>query len=368
MNQSDRPDAACILVVDDTIENIQILGGILRGKGYEINIAQDGLQALEAVAAIPPDLILLDIMMPGLDGFETCKRLKADPNTREIPIIFLTARTETEDIVRGFQLGAVDYIVKPFNAEELLVRVNTHLSLKFGRETIQRQHAEQRELVHILCHDLTNPISFISGLLQIAEDRPEILNQKKSLMVRAADNCLNIIELVRRMRALDEGKLSISLTAVNLQHALSMSIDQLQSRFEAKGVQPLLKVEPDLTVLADETSFVNSVLNNIFTNAIKFSFSGSVIVVEASRQPGSVTLTITDSGIGIPERLREKLFDLGEATSREGTAGESGTGFGMPLMKKFITLYGGTIEVFSREKIGDEPDHGTQVKLVLKTG
>lgn len=132
-----QPDNFRILVVDDTPQNIQVLGTLLRREGYQINVARNGLQALDIVAKAPPDLILLDVMMPELDGFETCRRLKQNATTWDIPIIFLTARTETEDIVHGFEVGAVDYVTKPFNPPELLSRVHTHLALQAARAKLQ---------------------------------------------------------------------------------------------------------------------------------------------------------------------------------------------------------------------------------------
>jgi class 3 adenylate cyclase len=131
-----------ILVVDDTPANIQSLAAILKGKGYQISVATNGKQALEVVARIQPDLILLDVMMPEMDGFETCRRLKAAEQWRQIPVIFLTARTETADLVQGFELGAVDYVAKPFNAHELLARVNTHLTVDELRRSLAAKNAE----------------------------------------------------------------------------------------------------------------------------------------------------------------------------------------------------------------------------------
>jgi DNA-binding response OmpR family regulator len=136
-----------ILIVDDTPRNIQVLGTILKEQGYQINVAQNGLQALDVVAKVPPDIILLDVMMPELDGFETCKRLKADPSTDHIPVIFLTAKVETEDIINGFELGAIDYVTKPFNPTELLARVDTHLMLyKLKRNLEELVEARTEEL------------------------------------------------------------------------------------------------------------------------------------------------------------------------------------------------------------------------------
>ncbi len=125
-----------ILIVDDTQKNIQVLGTMLQEEAYQINVAQNGLQALQVVEKVKPDLILLDIMMPEMDGYETCERLKSDPETKDIPVIFLTAKTETDDIVKGFNLGAVDYVTKPFNHAELMSRVTTHLELKAAREKL----------------------------------------------------------------------------------------------------------------------------------------------------------------------------------------------------------------------------------------
>ncbi len=158
MNITPYPDTAMdldnsklhILIVDDTLRNIQVLGTILRQERYQINVAQNGKQALDVVSKVRPDLILLDVMMPEMDGFEACRHLKEDPGTADIPVIFLTAKVETEDIVKGFELGAVDYVTKPFNPTELLVRVHTHLSihllqaaLKHSLADISRMQREQ---------------------------------------------------------------------------------------------------------------------------------------------------------------------------------------------------------------------------------
>ena len=168
---------ARILIVDDTLQNIQVLGTILREEGYQLNVAQNGVQALEAVQKILPDLILLDIMMPEMDGFEACRHLKEDAKTRDIPIIFLTAKIETEDIVHGFSLGAVDYVTKPFNPTELLSRVQTHLQLKTAREKLA-------DLADKLSHYLSPPVyaSIFSG-----ETDAQIASYRKPLTIFFSD-------------------------------------------------------------------------------------------------------------------------------------------------------------------------------------
>lgn len=153
--QTQRP----VLIVEDNPKNVQVLGTILMEGGYQVAVAGSGPAALELVPKTKPDLILLDIMMPEMDGFEVCRRLKADPATHEIPVIFLTAKTETDDIVKGFDLGAADFITKPFRAKELLARVNTHISLLRLQQDLKRQNQE-------LAEALAN-VKTLTGLLPI---------------------------------------------------------------------------------------------------------------------------------------------------------------------------------------------------------
>ncbi|MBU3916417.1 hybrid sensor histidine kinase/response regulator [bacterium] len=366
MNDS-REKKGNILIVDDTVKNIQVLGAMLRKKDYMIYVAQDGIQAIEIAEKVIPDLILLDIMMPKLDGFETCEKLKKAPATRDIPIIFLTAKTDTEDLIKGFQLGAVDYITKPFNSMELMARVETHLELKFSRETILNQSNERKELLHVLCHDLMNPLSGLKSILDLAEDDPIVLQRMESFMAIAVDNCINIIDLVREYRALDEGLLDLKPVAHTLNSLVKESNSILHQKIMDKDLKVNININEEHRVLVEKVSFINSVLNNAFTNAIKFSFPGSTIDVSSERKGDFIALSIKDVGIGIPDHIKINLFNVNVATSRPGTAGEKGTGFGMPLMKRFMSVYGGSIEVFSKEKIDGSEDHGTEIRLLLKT-
>src|SRR5882762_3407681 len=160
---------ARILIIDDAPANIQTLSSILKERGYQINIATNGRQGLEVLERIRPDLILLDIMMPEIDGFETCRRIKVSAAWREIPIIFLTAKTDTADIVRGFELGAVDYVAKPFNAHELLARVNTHLTLDY----LHREN--ERLLLNVLPPSIANKLKQQVGIIAERFDDASVL-------------------------------------------------------------------------------------------------------------------------------------------------------------------------------------------------
>lgn len=362
---------AMIMIVDDNPKNLQLVGEILNKEGYRVCLVPSGAQALKAAQVVSPDLILLDIMMPEMSGFETCQKLKELTVTSEIPIVFLTAKAETDDLVKGFELGAVDYITKPFNSHELLARVQTHLQLKFALKTVETQRNELEELTHILCHDLSNPLQAIVSGIQIAKTGSRgakrfQTEEYQDLLLDAALHGVNVIELVRVLRSMESEKSGLMLSPVKLKEALSESIQTLGHRFSEKKIQPIVDVTKEIHFLAEKISFVNSVINNLLTNAIKFSFPDSKVIISAEAEKEKVTVTIRDFGIGMPGDLLEKLFSADREKKRFGTTGESGTGFGMLLVKKFISIYGGEIAVSSKEKSASPDDHGTEVKLTLK--
>ncbi len=179
-----------VLIVDDTPRNIQVLGTILKDQGYQINVAQNGLQALDVVTKVTPDIILLDVMMPELDGFETCKRLKENPDTAEIPVVFLTAKVETEDVVHGFELGAVDYVTKPFNPTELLVRVDTHLTLyklKRNLEQLVEERTEELQFAHAQLQQYVKELEVRDRLTQLQMKSPTFDEAYEAILIAIND-------------------------------------------------------------------------------------------------------------------------------------------------------------------------------------
>ncbi len=349
-----------ILVVDDTQTNLDLLATIL-GDAYDVSTARDGHSAFEILETTKPDLILLDIMMPEMNGYEVCTILKRNKELADIPIIFLTARTAAEDIVRAFEIGAEDYISKPFNTAELMARVKAHLEIKNSRDVIKQKVAEQRELFHILCHDLANPFSSIIGVLELLQNSPEYFSEYGDLLRSAARNGMEVINLVREMHAMEEKPLL--LKRVNLLNAANESLSILAQKFKAKDLKTETHIDPDIYVRTEKTSLINSVLNNILTNAVKFSFEGTAIEIRAYRNDAGVYVSIKDSGIGMPPKLLEDLFDIHKATSLPGTLGEEGTGYGMPLIERFMKAYGGDIRVTSRDISIYPNDHGTEITL-----
>jgi len=185
---------ATILIVDDNPKNLQVLGTILKQTGYQIIVAQNGFQTLKTVKKISPELILLDIMMPEMDGFEVCKKLKELPETKEIPVIFLTAKTETEDIIEGFKAGAVDYVVKPFNSSELLSRVNTHIELAHTRKL-----QGVLEMAGAVCHEINQPMQTILGYSELLLLNMEPDNNTFEKLQKIKDQIEKMRQITRKL-------------------------------------------------------------------------------------------------------------------------------------------------------------------------
>jgi len=355
-----------ILVVDDNLSSIHLIKTILAKSGFDAIAATNGPEAIElAAAARRPDLILLDVHMIGMDGFETCRRLKQLHSTAHIPVIFLTANTETKSIAKGFELGAVDYVTKPLKAVELRARIKTHLELRQKELDIIDKNNEQKELLHILCHDLTNPLANLETLLEMYKRKPSLLDELIPDISISIQNGLELIDQVRKMRAVEEEKYEIQLQSENLYSVTMEAISIIRSKAERKNIAIEVAIDSDHSVMVEKTSLINSVLNNLFTNAIKFSFNGSKIEVKSVKKGKQIHLSIIDFGLGMPSRLVNDIFDISKATSRPGTEEEKGTGFGMPLVKKFVLAYGGGMTVVSEEKTAQSRSHGTEIVLML---
>ncbi len=357
-----------ILIVDDTPENIDIMDGLLRSD-YKIKVATNGKMAVKIVETTePPDLILLDIMMPEMDGYEACQQIKMNSKSKDVPIIFITARTSIDDVVKGFELGAIDYVTKPFNPPELLARVKTHISLKESYRIISQKNQEQKELLHVMCHDLANPISFIKGIIDLAKNDPAIYQRMENHMITAMKNGSEVINMVRQMRAIEENKYKLHIIDLSFSLLLNESLQIISHKINKKNIKIIECIEEEIYIYVERTSFINSVMNNLLTNAIKFSEPDSEIHIHANKIQNQIQITVQDFGIGMSQKLIDDVFDLNKPTSRKGTAGETGTGFGMPLVKKFVNLYGGEICISSTEKQDGITNHGTKINLILKSG
>ena len=367
MRKALDPAQATLLLVDDSLENLKLLGQLLKKTTYRLVVAQSGKDALEFLEQKPVDLVLLDVMMPGMNGFEVCGILRKNPAYKDMPVLFLTAKADQESINLGLELGGDDYITKPFNGKELLVRVHHHLDRVFAKRQLEQKSQESRELIHVLSHDLANPMASILSFAGLVKEDPQLLAEIFPRIADLAQSSLDLIELIRRMRYLEEKGLEVE--SVDLAAVLDQVREVNAQKLREKQVQLETLCPPQgPVVVAEHTSLLHSVLNNLVTNAIKFSNPGGKIDIKVCPcDDGQVTVEISDQGVGMPPVLVEQLFDLSKKTSRVGTAGERGTGFGMPLVKKFMDYYGGRVEVVSKEEKTHPEDHGTQVILYFQT-
>lgn len=349
--------AARILLVDDDRINRRILAGILRPEGYELTEAGSGEETLEQYAASPPDLVLLDVMMPGIDGFATCRHLREGYGDHCAPVIFITAKSESDDVVQGFAAGGVDYLPKPFRAKEVVARIRLHLqnrALIEAQRTLVEQlsqaNAAKNQLLGMAAHDLRNPLASIralAGLLQ--EDGAGPLNaDQRDLIVTIQEASQSMLTLVNELldtSVLESGEVAIAPAEASLGDLLDKEIRLQNLNAAGKGQRIVLAPgDPLPTRLRFDPDKVRQVINNLLTNACKFSPPGSVITVRTTVAPGTCTVAVQDQGPGIPENERHKLFKEFGRTSVRPTGGEKSTGLGLAICRRIMVAHGGSID------------------------
>jgi signal transduction histidine kinase len=367
-----------ILIVEDTPANIQVLTATLRERGYQISVATNGHQALEVVARVHPDLILLDVVMPEMDGFETCRRLKGSEQWRQIPIIFLTAKTDAADIVKGFDLGAVDYVGKPFNAHELLARVNTHLTIdRLRRENerllleaqrsfedlraaqarllLSETTASQGRLAAVLSHELNSPIaalrSAVESLLQLYKkkgggDEGKLAGIFEDLARSALESSQRLKELIARMQRftnLDRAEEQ----AVDLNELLRDTVGVLQSELN-QTAEINLDLQP-LPVLRCRPQQLGAVFLNLLRNAAAHLGEKGKISVTSLQSNSEITIQVCDTGRGIAADRLPSLFEPTFAV-KGGRVGSSN--WGLFSSRGIILDHDGQIKIDSIEGEG----------------
>ncbi|WP_321372809.1 hybrid sensor histidine kinase/response regulator [uncultured Draconibacterium sp.] len=353
-----------ILIVDDVPKNIQVLGTLLAKFKCELAVAMNGQQALDTVEKVKPDLILLDVMMPIMDGHETCRRLKSNESTKDIPVIFLSAKTETEDIVEGFKLGAVDYVTKPFIGKELVARVQTHLTLRQTQQTLSEEVHSKNKFFSIMSHDLRGAFGIITNFVQLIQEGGDFLtNEEKDELLNdiqtTSTNTLELLENLLKWARSQTG--AIKFSPENLK--LTCLFDEIQrnhtSIAQAKDISILNSERDELAVYGDR-NMILLIIRNLVSNAIKFTNKGGQISLIAQKADDNmIKVVVADTGVGISPDKVGQLFSIESKTTSNGTANEQGHGLGLVLCKEFVKINNGDIGIIS------EPDKGTQVWFTL---
>lgn len=356
------PEKSLVLVVDDQPKNLQLAASVL-SPYYRLLLADSGQKALNIAAEKQPDLILLDVMMPGLSGYEVCGKLKENEATRDIPVIFLTAKTEVEDIMQAFEVGAVDYVTKPFKAKEVLARLKTQISLRQSEKLLKQHNAFKDRLFSIIGHDLLGPLGSIYNLMEMIRENQETFEKQQVLsychMVQESsshtiDLLNNLLEWSRSQLQHHRAEVQPVVVAAELQQVLS----QLGQLAVNKGIRFEEQVPADLQVKAN-ANMLQTILRNLVSNSIKFTASGTHITITASRQNGVVEFAVADQGLGIKPEIVQRILSKTNSSTSFGTNNEKGSGLGLNLCVNFIEQLGGKL------RIDSEPGKGSTFRFTL---
>ncbi|MDM8549025.1 hybrid sensor histidine kinase/response regulator [Desulfobacterales bacterium HSG2] len=347
-----------VLIVDDVPKNIQLAGSILQKEGYHISFANNGNTALNLTQTNDFDLILLDIMMPEMDGFEVCDRLKQKPETKEIPIIFLTAKTGTESTIKGFDIGAVDYVTKPFNEKELLARVRTHLELRDAQKNLREANATKDKFFSIIAHDLKNPFNALLGLSKLLLQNFDIFDDDKKKhfiegIFQSSEQGYKLLENLLDWSRIQTGKIDWKPAEIDLYTYAFENVSLLKIGAENKKISLHSDISKDTIIYAD-ANMVTMIVRNLVSNAIKFTNEGGEVKITSETKGDDEEITISDTGVGIKPENIKKLFRIDAHHSTLGTANEQGTGLGLILCREFIEKNGGKIWIESEVGKGSE--------------
>jgi len=361
-----------ILIVDDLPENVLVVEKTLQKEGYQTEIATSGNEAIERIANIKPDLILLDVLMPNMNGFKVCEIIKSNPENKTIPIIFLTALHEPHYIVEGLKVGGVDFISKPFNLTELLARVQTHIKLKKALEDndayisklkktndelqktkiiLSELNNSKDKFFSIVAHDLRNPFQGFSKLTDYIMNHYDSLDREelKEMISDMNISALKLNKLLENLLAwakIQLGKFSIKLTEHNLKQLVDINIILFQDSAKAKNIELINSIPEDFVIYTD-LQMINVIIRNLLSNALKFTDLFGQVKFRAKQINGHILLTIEDNGIGIASDELSLLFAIDSQLIKTGTAGEFGTGLGLILVKELLDRLGCNIVVKS---------------------
>lgn len=340
-----------ILIVDDTPANLELLAGMLQQRGYEPRPVLSGRRALSAARTDPPDLILLDVRMPEMSGLEVCAELKADAALRDIPVIFITALAETEDKVKAFALGAVDYVTKPFQLEEVLARVNVHLELRRQQRALEEANGElarleQRRdsLVHMLVHDLRSPLQAVLGGLELArmDHAPQEPEDYMLEVERSVRGLVDMVSCVLDVSRLESEQMPLERTAVDviaLAHATVRKLESLRGRRTIAVEAPAA-----LPPTAADARLLSRILQNLLANALKFTDPRhGVITIRIDAVPDGIRTTVADNGPGIAAEFRERVFDKFKQVEARQQGHVLSSGLGLTFCKLAVEAHGGRI-------------------------
>jgi len=353
-------DDSRILIVDDDEIIRKLLRRVLERSGFEIDEAASGEEALRQIETNPPDLILLDVVMDGIDGFQTCRKLKGIEGMAEVPIVFVTGRSDTGSIVEGLNAGGNDYITKPINRHEALARIRNHLKMrKLMRmqaefiDGLKKANLAKNRVIGVASHDLRNPIASIRGLSEFLLESGPLNDDQKEIATTiqsTSDTMLNLVEELLDLSVIESGEERTDFEPCNVFELVSSSIGIYQFTANKKSIQIDLQEAgdvPDLLLL-DKMQF-RRLVDNLLSNAVKYSPLETKVNVLLQAEGETLKIVVEDEGPGIPEHEMHKLFtDFGK-TSVKPTGSETSTGLGLSICKKIAEVHKGSVHAENRK-------------------
>lgn len=347
-----------ILAVDDVLDNLILVQAILESEGYEIDLVSDGIKALRQVEQSPPDLILLDVMMPGIDGYEVTRRIRNNPAISYIPILLITAFHESS-VVEGLDAGADDFIRKPFDTDELLARVRSLLRLKHSLDEQQKMARQREDFVSRLTHDLRTPLVAADRMLNLFEMEtfckisPE-MKQAIAVMIRSNQNLMEMVNTLLEVYRFEAGKKTLNWEICDLREISQEVVSELSPLTSEKGLTLIIDSREldsqgkNAGIIMGDRLELRRVLNNLIANAIKFTDTGGITIRIFETSPhsanqDSVTIEIQDTGYGIAPEDQATIFKR----FRQGKHKRSGSGLGLHLSHRIVEAHAGTIQVTS---------------------
>ena len=359
LNRSDYK----ILIVDDVISNVLLLKILLTNEKFQVCTANNGRACIEMTKKEHPDLILLDVMMPDINGFDTAVILKKDPETKDIPIIFLTALNSPQDLVHGFQVGANDFLTKPFNKEELVMRVTQQISLVAAKRIIEKQNAELKatlsnrdKMYSVIAHDLRSPMASIRMVLNLivqstsAEKVGPELYMLLDQANRESEEVHDLLDNLLKWTKSQTGRLNVVLQDLDLNDIVPGVVEIFEMIANTKNIKLEMKKTDEALKVHADNDMLKTVLRNFMSNAVKFSPENSTIQIVMAKEGDFARVSVKDQGVGIAADRLGSIFHKGETTY--GTGGEEGSGLGLQLCQDFARKNGGDCYVESVEGQG----------------
>ena len=346
-----------ILVVDDDRLNVRILGGILKSEGYVLADANSGERALEVYAEFRPHLVLLDVIMPGIDGLETCRQLRKTYGEKAATVIFITAKSDSDDIVEGLAAGGADYLPKPFKPKEVLARIRSHLQNQLLSERqhhlveqLARADAAKNRFLGMAAHDLRNPLSSIRGLSEFLRDGVvgTLTPDQLDLVTTIHGTSQAMLEMVNDLldvATIESGELKLTVKPHDLANLITRSVDLTNIEAARKNTRVVFAPPALPPVIGIDAAKMKQVIDNLLSNGVKYSPAGSTItvVMNPAHAPGTLSFAVQDQGPGIPDNERDKLFKDFGRLSAQPTGGEKSTGLGLAICRKIVEAHRGTI-------------------------